>query len=145
MSDRPGSQAVQDLRTFLKEYEAAFNRFDARAIARAYAPSFLMSDGHHEEPLRNDETLLEGILRAGEFYKHLGVASVRLTPGAEESIDDTHALLKTHWNLLKQNGDELVDFDSAYVVRRRRDTWEIILVIATDEEKQMRAKGLLPS
>jgi hypothetical protein len=43
-----------------------------------------------QEPLRNDETLVEGILLAGEFYKRLGVASVRFTLTTEESINDTH-------------------------------------------------------
>ena len=134
---------MRNIQAFFKTYEAAFNAYDAKAIARAYAQSFIMSDGHHPQAMQNDATLLTGIERAGTYYKQLGVQAVKISALEELPIDTTHSLIKTRGMLLKESGSELVSFNAAYVVRDTGETLEFVLVIGNDEETQMRARGLI--
>jgi len=134
---------MSNLDKFFTAYEEAFSAPDTDAIARAYAPSFMMSSPTNVSCITNDHRFRSVLMQAAAFYPGIGMHSARILMKSEIRIDDIHTMIDTEWGLYRGDGSELVRYNVAYMVRIGETLPEIVFVIARNEEERLRERGLI--
>jgi len=132
----------EHLKEFFSRYESAFNAFDSDAIANAFADSCIITTPEDVLLVRNDGQLRTILNRITSRYKAIGVKSVKVASLTEMQLDPSHSLAKVTWDLLREDGTEIVSFDVTYLVRMTEDGSAIILLMPHNEEQRLREKGL---
>lgn len=133
------------IQAFFDTYAAAFNASDIEVIAGSYAPGFIMTSATGAACNTNDAQFHDRLKKAAGFYQHIGMYSAKIAAFSENVLDAHHSLVKIQWELFREDGSELVNFDVSYLVRKGDNGPEIVLVIPHNEAENMQQKSLLPS
>lgn len=108
---------------FFDSYVAAFERFDAAAIAAHFAfPCHMTSETGAEPDLRSipDEegwrADIEGLVG---FYRSAGVATARMLEASSTPVSGAVEQAAIHWRLEDAAGAEVYDFHAVYTLVER--------------------------
>lgn len=134
---------AEPFRAFFAAYEAAYNPPNLRAIAAAYADDFIMTSAEGSGSNHNGPRFVQGLQQVGDFYRQIGMRSLRIIAYAEMPLDDRHALVKITWSMRDQNDQEIIPFDISYVVGTPQGKPAILLFISHNETERLKQKGLI--
>ena len=132
------------LRQFFDDYAEALGQADLTNIAEAYAEQFMTTGPGFRTSMTNDETFLTGLAQTARFYKRIGVDIVEVKNYLEAELGSGFWLTKVEWELLDEDLNTLVTFDSTYMVDAGGREPKIVLYINHNEEERMADMGLLP-
>ncbi len=135
------SETTPDVSAFFESYRAAFEHFDAPAVAGHFAyPNHVTSDGGEIvlSSITSKQEWIGTIERLLDMYRAIGVSSARVLDLAETALSPrlVHAIV--HWELHDAAGQLLYDFEAAYTLAAIDGEWRIA-AIAHNEIPRYRA------
>lgn len=130
-------------RDFFERYAKLSTGTQIEALAGLYAPTFIVGSPQGSQAYTNDSQFLEWLRQVGDFNRHHGMRSVAVIDIRELVLSPVHVLATVKWGVqFEKTGDQLIEFDSSYLLERAEDTWKILAyVTAADQIEEMR-KGL---
>ena len=135
------SEITPGVSTFFASYRAAFERFDAPAVARHFAyPCHVTSDTGTIalSTIASLEEWIGKIERLLGMYRAIGVSSARVLDLAATELSPRLVQAIVHWELHDDAGQLLYDFEAAYTLVEI-DGELRIAAIAHDEIPRYRA------
>jgi hypothetical protein len=131
------------LDVLFKEYEAAFDKLDLKAISGYCADSFISAGpkGSITQSPKEFEKKSEGAIR---FYKSIGRNSARIISKRIMPICTEYSMVVVRWGLtFEKTGTRLIEFDVSYIIQETGLDPKIILLIShEDEEAAMKKLAL---
>src|SRR5690606_22490166 len=102
---------MDDVRTFFEEYAAASMGADAKAIARRYAPDFIVSGRDGSAAFKNDERFLAWLESVFARNREVGMTSLEVASVHSTPLGDDHALVTVEWvTTFEKTGAEEIRF-----------------------------------
>ena len=131
--------------TLFKQYEAAFNTLDLKAISDYYADTFI-SAGPKGTISQSKKELKEKAEQATAFYRRVGQNSARIVSRRVMPICDKYSMVVVRWGVtFEKTGSRPIEFDVTYIVQETDVDPKIILFIShEDEDAAMKKLGLQP-
>lgn len=114
-------------------------------MANSFADCFVESSPAGVNCGKNDDQFANVIRQGIGFYKSIGSLSMHITEKEITLIDDLHAMCKISWiYAYRKDGKEgTIDFVVYYFVRTPDEGIKIFAYIAGDEQKELKARGLI--
>ena len=140
MSD-PAKELEAMLSAWCQSYVDAFSDYDAEGIERHWVfPALIINDGKRiafksaEQFTRNTSALLG-------FYKRQGVARAerKLITCMQMHIDV--AAMRVHDQMLDASGNNIVEWQAAYVLQNTEGAWRAACAVADGEADAWKARG----
>ena len=138
---RSGLGSEQRVRSFFDAYRAAFERYDAAAIADLFAyPGHVTSDAGEVGliPVTSRDTWIAQLERLLAMYGALDVGSAQLLDLHVVELSPRLLQASGHWGLRDRTGAALYDFQATYTLVERDDALRIS-AIAHNEVPRYRA------
>lgn len=152
-TDRKLKNSVdQKIRDFFSLYERRFNEgLEGKTdleTAEEFADCFIVADPNGVRCYRNGAGLMQSIPAEYEFYKNIGINSVKIISQTITPVDDRHFMIKVHWVSLyrskKMNeAEDQIEFDVFYLLQYIREQLKIFAYITGDEQAMLKEKGLI--
>ena len=117
------------------------NAFDTEAIARAFAPVFLVATPDESRAQSNDATLTRAIERWLQLLRQAGMRDVKALQIDPTVLSDSAALVQVRWSIWftpEGRPDFVNEFLFDYVVALRDAGIEIVTVIVHDDDATLR-------
>ena len=142
----------QKIRDFFSLYEKRFNEgLDGKTdleTAEEFADCFIAADPHGVRCYRNGAGLMQSIPTEYEFYKNIGITSVKIVSQNITPVDDNHFMIRIHWVSMykskKMNeAEDQIEFDVIYLLQYVREQLKIFAYITGDEQAILKEKGLI--
>ncbi|KAA5536335.1 nuclear transport factor 2 family protein [Taibaiella lutea] len=143
----------ESIAQFFDDYARRFNEslpggvVDIEKTAACFAASFIESNPNKIICTKNDEAFKASIPHGFEYYRSIGLQSMKICSKAITILDDFHALVKVHWQSLyiKKEGNKMeLGFDIHYMVRRENNQIQIFSYTSGDEQEFLEKHGLVP-
>jgi hypothetical protein len=143
----------ESIAQFFDDYAKRFNdsllgaSVDIEKTAACFAAGFIESNPNKIICTKNDEAFKASIPHGYEYYRSIGLQSMKICSKAITILDDFHALVKVHWQSLyiKKEGNKMeLGFDIHYLVRRENDQIQIFSYTSEDEQEFLKKHGLVP-
>jgi len=129
---------ISDVQRFFDAYRDAFNRLDPVAIAAHFAvPSMLTSTGG--DALWTDAAQIQrNMVVLCDRYRAAGFVAARYEPLHDLDLPPDHVVAHLRWTVERRDLPPW-SFRTGYHLRRRAETWRILLCIAYEEPEKVRA------
>lgn len=134
---------MAQLRQFFDDYAEALGSANLDDIADAYAEQFMATGPGLRTSMGNDEQFRTKLAQTAQFYKRIGVDVVEVKNYLEAELGSGFWLTKVEWELLDEDLNTLVTFDSTYVVDTSGSLGKIVLYITHNEHERMQDMGLI--
>ena len=134
---------MAQLRQFFDDYAEALGSANLDDIADAYAEQFMATGPGLRTSMGNDEQFRTKLAQTAQFYKQIGVDVVEVKNYLEAELGSGFWLTKVEWELLDEDLNTLVTFDSTYVVDTSGRLGKIVLYITHNEHERMQDMGLI--
>lgn len=136
---------------FFAEYEQRFRKglswsVDVEATASAFAACFIEASPSGVICGQNNDEFRKAIPQGMDFYRGIGMKSMKITSLEVITIDKFHVMAKVHWDshYTKKDGhEETIDFDVCYLLQTLNGKVEIFAYITGNEQKILRERGLV--
>jgi hypothetical protein len=138
---------------FFDDYARRFNEAlkgsapDVEKTIACFADFYIESNPNKITCTKNDETFKAVIPQGFNYYRSVGLQSMKICSKAITVLDDYHALVKIHWQSLyiKKEGNKMeLGFDTFYMIRFVNNEVKIFSYVSGDEQQFMEANGLVP-
>ncbi|WP_421654963.1 nuclear transport factor 2 family protein [Leptothermofonsia sp. ETS-13] len=120
---------IEEIRRFLAEYRDALSACDTARICRFYiepfqisSPDFLVNFPSLRQAARHMDALFEK-------YRSDGFGKAVIKTLAIREYESGHAIADLTWKLETAAGDEIISFDTTYIVRKYQGCWKIVFVM----------------
>lgn len=143
----------ENIARFFDDYAKTFNHalhgetVDVDVIAASFAVFFIESNPNKVICTKNDEAFKASILKSFDYYRSIGLQSMKIGSKAITILDDYHAMVKIHWQSLyiKKEGNKMeLGFDIHYLVRCANGQVQIFSYTSEDERQFLERHGLTP-
>jgi len=143
----------ESIAQFFDDYAARFNDslrgapVDIEKTAACFAANFIESNPNKIICTKNDEAFKAAIPNGFEYYRSIGLQSMKICSKAITTLDDHHAMVKVHWQSLyiKKEGNKMeLGFDIHYLVRKENDQVQIVSYASGDEQEFLKKHDLVP-
>ncbi len=136
---------MNDLNAFFTDYgESAF---DPERTLGFYGDFAVASTPSFVGCLRGAEEMAAAFSQVADGQRRTGLIGMK--PGRVDAteLDAFHLLVKVQWNAqFEKTGDQVIEFDVSYVLRRMEKGFQILLYISHQDEVEMRRElGILTS
>jgi hypothetical protein len=129
--------------SFFEHYRVALVDSDVAAIAGAYDDHFLASGPNGQQYIKNGRGFRSSLRKSAKFYHHMGIRNVKVTKFDCSVLDKYHAGVQVEWQLLDEQGKEIIRHDVSYIIYVGRKGIRIVLFIAHNEEDRWHEKGFI--
>lgn len=127
-----GAPAADDLRPFFERYAAAFEAYDAGAVAAHFAvPALLVRDGV-PATLDSDAAVLDSVERLLDLHRAWGVETSRVAGLTEIEAAPAHRLARVDWRLGRRASRLRWTYSTTYVLVPAADDWRIAAALTHD-------------
>lgn len=133
---------MSKLTTFFEQYRASMVAGDVTALARVYAPEFMVSSSDGQQFMRNNRSFRSALKQSAKFYQKAGVAQIKIGKYSHSILDKYHAGVQVEWVLLDEAGQEIIRHDVSYVLFVSREGLRIIFFVSHNEEERWAEKGI---
>jgi hypothetical protein len=138
---------------FFDAYAGRFNdalegTADVDETMNAFAPCFVEASPAGIRCSNNDDKFREAIPKGYKFYRNIGTQSMNIRSKELTILDELHVLVKVDWqaHYKKKNSEkEVIDFTVFYLLQVQNEQPKIFCYVTGDEQKVLKAHGLLPS
>lgn len=143
----------ESIAKFFDDYAKRFNEalqsgnVAIEDTAACFADYFIESNPTKVICTKNDDAFKATIPHGYDYYRSVGLQSMKICSKAITILDNFHALVKVHWQALyiKKEGNKAeLGFDIHYNVRLTEKGVQIYSYASNDEQKFMEANGLTP-
>jgi len=132
------------LADFFADYAARSLGDQPESLAPLYADTFIVAgpEGSHAFP--NDEQFIAWLRQVAEFNRDHGMRTMRPVAIREDALSPLHTLATVTWGAqFERTGDAVIEFEIAYLLERRADTWLILAYVSrADQAAAMARLGL---
>ena len=123
---------TDDLRAYFERYAAAFEAFDAAAIAGHYAtPALLVRDGV-PTTLASPEAVLDSVERLLDLHRAWGVETARVAAVAEVEAAPEHRIARVDWRLGRRASRVRWTYTTTYVLVQADADGRIVAALTHD-------------
>lgn len=136
VSMSPYDVAVDD---FLTRYASTLTSFDSTAAANLWATPGMILDDRSAGVIEDRETMAQGLERAYNLYRELGLAAVGHECLKVDPLTDVIKLVHVRWHFYDADGNELTDSNAHYIVRRDNDRLYACVCIQVDDAEKIQA------
>ncbi|MCL6436559.1 MAG: nuclear transport factor 2 family protein [Leptolyngbyaceae cyanobacterium HOT.MB2.61] len=130
---------TEEIQCFFAEYQDALSACDTAHICRLYIEPFQISNPDflvNFPSLRQAALHMDGLF---EKYRSHGFGKAVIKTLTIREYESGHAIADLTWKLETPAGDEIISFDTTYIVRRYQGSWKIVFVIAHNENEHFKA------
>ena len=121
-------------RSFMADYAAAIDRFDAAAAAGHFHCPCLLLNGDGAVAL-TDRTAIEANMRALlEDHRRLGFARARVLALRSERLADRLAIAHVRWRVEGEDGTALGEWSNSYDLLETGEGWRIVVSTTHDAD-----------
>lgn len=125
------AQGTDAIETF-RSYAAAFQRLDARDVARHFHTPALLLAPHAVFPLESTAAVEETYRRVLGDAAAKGYARTEFSPLLERHLAEDLAVISGNGTWRKHSGEELQRFGVTYTLRKVEDDWRIVVAAIHD-------------
>lgn len=130
-----------DLENWCASYVDAFERYDVEAIGAHWAFPAMIISGPSQSILRDQDKFNRNTTGLMAFYKRQDVLRVVRTILSYEPLSEDIAAMRVHDVVWSTSDEQIVEWVSAYVLRRTPEGWRAIFADATGEVDAWAARG----
>ncbi|MEM9668442.1 MAG: hypothetical protein AAF950_05910 [Pseudomonadota bacterium] len=131
----------QNLETWCESYVRAFEAFDVQAIGQHWDFPAVITSGDRQIVLADAATFDANTEKLVSFYKRQDVKTVIRSIKDVLSMGAQTAAMRVHDKMLTRDGQTIVEWRSAYVLRRSNARWRAIFADANGELKAWADRG----
>jgi hypothetical protein len=130
---------------FFSRYAALSTGSTPEALARLYAPTFIVGGPQGSQAFTNDARFLEWLQQVASFNRQHGMQSITALAVHEVPLSPLHALATVTWGArFEKTGERVLSFEISYLLERAEDEWRILAYISrSDQDAEMKKEGLL--
>lgn len=141
----------QQVKVFFDQYEERLNKglkgeVDVDATVNAFAENFVEASPTGTIAGRNDDRFSQSVPKGIEFYREIGVKSMKMTHIDVVELNEFHVMATVHWNCryVKKDGNTgLIEFDVIYMLQQLAEEPKIFAYITGDEQLALKEHGLV--
>jgi len=130
---------------FFADYAARSLGEAPESLAPLYADTFIVAgpEGSHAFP--NDDQFIAWLRQMADFNRAHGMRVLRPLAVREATLSPLHALATVTWGAqFERTGDEVIEFEIAYLLERTAEAWRILAYISrADQAAEMARLGLV--
>lgn len=133
MAEEPHADAaVADVGQFFSRYAAAFEQYDAPAIAACYiTPCLFVRDGV-TEALDSSDAVAESVHALLDLHRAWDVQTARPASVSTLETGPRHAVVRVDWRLGRRRSRVKWTFATTYTLVPADDDWQIAVAITHD-------------
>jgi len=133
------------LTQFFTHYAELSLGLQPEALARLYAPTFIVGGPQGSRAFPNDARFIEWLRQVANFNRQHGMRALAVVSVHETTLSPRHALATVTWAArFEKTGERVIEFDIAYLVEQADASWQILSYISrSDQETEMKKAGLL--
>lgn len=130
---------------FFSRYAELSLTAQPEALAKLYAPTFIVGGPQGSQAFPNDARFIEWLRQVFDFNRQHGMRALTAVSIRELTLSPLHTLATVTWGArFEKTGDRLIEFDIAYLLERAADDWRILSYIAqSDQMAEMAKEGLI--
>ena len=121
-ADRTG-----EIEAFFADFERATTQEDWARYGEMFLADFLNLDPTAAGPLARDD-LIAFLPRRKAFFERFGATGTRLADVQVQTLDGTHALARTRWDVLFDHDHPPVTLETTFLLRHE-DRWRIAVYL----------------
>lgn len=130
------SEQISD---YLTQYAASLTNFDAQSAVELWSLPGAMVDDRFSGVLSSREDMVQGLEQSYPLYQKLGLGSVDYEVFEEKHLSQALVLVGLRWIFLDNDGQELIDSTSYYLLRQQADRLRACVCIETDAAEKLQA------
>ena len=124
---------------YLTRYAADLTAFDAKASADLWSTPGMLVDDRFTGVLESRDAMVEALEQSYPLYKELGLASVGHELLRQEQLSGTVTLVQVRWLFFDDDGEQLTDSTSWYLLRRDDEGLRACVCIQVDDLEKLEA------
>ena len=130
-----------DLEAWCESYVAAFERFDATAIAEHWTFPALTTQAGQSFTFKSADHFTANTEKLLGFYKRQGVASVERRVLSHYEMGENAVAMTVSDDMRDASGNVLATWHAAYVMQRKDGDWRAVAAVADCEVAAWAARG----
>ena len=132
---------------FFSHYAALSTGPRPDALARLYAPTFIVGGPEGSQAFANDARFLEWLEQVTAFNRQHGMRALEVVSVRDLPLSPLHTLATVTWGArFDKTGDRRLEFEISYLLEKSDDEWRILSYISrADQQREMEQAGLLPA
>lgn len=131
-------ESIAQVHDFFAAYRDAFNAADCQSIGDCFTEPFTISSPDYLAGFASTRQVQSNIAALLEHYRKYGIANAVIESIQVQPYASGHAIAELHWRLEDTAGQEIVSFDTTYILRQQ-PAWKIVFVIAHNEHERFQA------
>lgn len=114
------------------------------ALADLYAPTFLVAGPEGSAAFPNDDRFRAWLRGVADFNRAHDMRTLHAIKVREATLSPLHTLATVTWGAqFERTGDEVIEFEIAYLLERTAQAWRILAYISrADQAAEMSRLGL---
>lgn len=141
----------EDVRKLFQRYETFFRRslageVDREEVAELYASEFIEASPVGIMTGKNDETLIQAMLKGYDYYREIGTRGMRIRGIRLSPIDDLHCVAHVSWTATYAREDlpeTAIDFEVHYLVQVLNGAAKVFGWVSGDEQAVLKQHGII--
>jgi Domain of unknown function (DUF4440) len=115
------------------------------ALARLYAPTFIVGGPQGSQAFTNDARFIEWLRQVASFNRQHGMRVLTAMSIRDVTLSPLHTLATVTWGArFEKTGDRIIAFEISYLLEKAEDEWRILSYISySDQNAEMEKEGLL--
>lgn len=124
---------------YLNRYAETLTNFDATGASALWAMPGVIVDDNFSGVVESREAMAAGLEQSYPLYKKLGLFSVGYELLRQEQLSDALTRVHVRWLFYDVNGDQLIDSNGHYILRREDDGLRACVCIQTDDAMKLQS------
>ena len=132
------------LSDFFTRYAELSLRPQPEALARLYAPTFIVGGPQGSRAFANDLRFTEWLREVGTFNREHGMRSLTAISIRDAGLSPLHTLATVTWGArFEKTGDRLIEFEISYLLEKSAEAWRVLSYVSrSDQDAEMAKEGL---